>query len=199
MDRGHAAEMVDLVAARRAFRRQLCAAISRSSCAWLVIFTVALSALGHRARDSSRRSCSFMSCRSSSSLRPMGPGQQLQSRAAAGGAGPRPHDLQPGRAAAPARRRLSRRVLHQDRHRAAGRDLPFTLIIWAGPVAILQASIVSIVTFLVIYWVASSSASTGASPRRWAPAARSAASPPPSPSPARSAPRRNTRRSPSQW
>jgi len=35
-----------------------------------------------------------------------------------------------------------------------GATLPFTLIIWAGPVAILQASIVSIVTFLVIYWVA---------------------------------------------
>jgi uncharacterized integral membrane protein (TIGR00698 family) len=35
-----------------------------------------------------------------------------------------------------------------------GATLPFTLIIWAGPVAILQASIVSIATFLVIYWVA---------------------------------------------
>jgi uncharacterized integral membrane protein (TIGR00698 family) len=35
-----------------------------------------------------------------------------------------------------------------------GATLPFTLIIWAGPVAILQASIVSIVTFLVIFWTA---------------------------------------------
>ena len=35
-----------------------------------------------------------------------------------------------------------------------GATLPFTLILWAGPTAILQASIVSIVTFLVIYWVA---------------------------------------------
>ena len=34
-----------------------------------------------------------------------------------------------------------------------GATLPFTLIVWAGPVAILQASIVSIVTFLVIYCV----------------------------------------------
>ena len=34
-----------------------------------------------------------------------------------------------------------------------GATLPFTLIIWAGPVAILQASIISIITFLVIYWV----------------------------------------------
>jgi uncharacterized integral membrane protein (TIGR00698 family) len=34
-----------------------------------------------------------------------------------------------------------------------GATLPFTLIVWAGPTAILQASIVSIVTFLVIYWV----------------------------------------------
>ena len=32
-----------------------------------------------------------------------------------------------------------------------GATLPFTLIVWAGPVAILQASIVSLVTFLVIY------------------------------------------------
>src|ERR1041385_7691813 len=35
-----------------------------------------------------------------------------------------------------------------------GATLPFTLILWAGPVAILQASIVSIVTFAVIYAVA---------------------------------------------
>jgi uncharacterized membrane protein YadS len=35
-----------------------------------------------------------------------------------------------------------------------GATLPFTLIVWAGPVATLQASIVSIVTFLVIYWAA---------------------------------------------
>jgi uncharacterized integral membrane protein (TIGR00698 family) len=34
-----------------------------------------------------------------------------------------------------------------------GATLPFTLIIWAGPVAILQASIVSIVTFLSIFFV----------------------------------------------
>jgi uncharacterized integral membrane protein (TIGR00698 family) len=34
-----------------------------------------------------------------------------------------------------------------------GATLPFTLIMWAGPIAILQASIVSIVTFLVIYFV----------------------------------------------
>ena len=35
-----------------------------------------------------------------------------------------------------------------------GATLPFTLIIWAGPVAILQASIVSIVTFIVIFFTA---------------------------------------------
>ena len=32
-----------------------------------------------------------------------------------------------------------------------GATLPLNLLIWAGPVAILQASIVSIVTFLVIF------------------------------------------------
>ena len=35
-----------------------------------------------------------------------------------------------------------------------GATLPFTLIVWAGPVAILQASIVSLTTFFVIYAVA---------------------------------------------
>jgi len=35
-----------------------------------------------------------------------------------------------------------------------GATLPFTLIIWAGPVAILQASIVSVVTFLAIFFTA---------------------------------------------
>jgi uncharacterized membrane protein YadS len=35
-----------------------------------------------------------------------------------------------------------------------GATLPFTLILWAGPIAILQASIVSITTFSVIFWVA---------------------------------------------
>jgi uncharacterized integral membrane protein (TIGR00698 family) len=34
-----------------------------------------------------------------------------------------------------------------------GATLPIQLIVWAGPIAILQASIVSIVTFVVIYWV----------------------------------------------
>jgi uncharacterized integral membrane protein (TIGR00698 family) len=33
-----------------------------------------------------------------------------------------------------------------------GATLPFTLIVWAGPVAILQASIVSVATFLVIFF-----------------------------------------------
>jgi uncharacterized integral membrane protein (TIGR00698 family) len=35
-----------------------------------------------------------------------------------------------------------------------GATLPFTLIVWAGPVAVMQASIVSITTFLVIFFVA---------------------------------------------
>lgn len=34
-----------------------------------------------------------------------------------------------------------------------GATVPFTLIIWAGPIAIVQASIVSLITFGVIYWV----------------------------------------------
>jgi uncharacterized integral membrane protein (TIGR00698 family) len=35
-----------------------------------------------------------------------------------------------------------------------GATLPFTLILWAGPVAIVQAAIVSLVTFFTIYFVA---------------------------------------------
>src|SRR5450755_4279791 len=35
-----------------------------------------------------------------------------------------------------------------------GAGLPLTLIVWAGPVAIVQAAVVSLVTFGVIYWVA---------------------------------------------
>src|SRR5258708_37596813 len=35
-----------------------------------------------------------------------------------------------------------------------GATLPITLILWAGPIAIVQASIVSVATFLVIYWIA---------------------------------------------
>ena len=59
-----------------------------------------------------------------------------------------------------------------------GATLPFTLIVWAGPVAILQASIVSIVTFVVIYrGTPSSSASTSALRPPWARAARCAACP----------------------
>jgi len=34
-----------------------------------------------------------------------------------------------------------------------GATLPFTLIVWAGPAAIVQASVVSVVTFAVIFWV----------------------------------------------
>ena len=35
-----------------------------------------------------------------------------------------------------------------------GATLPFSLIVWAGPIAILQASLVSLATFFVIYFVA---------------------------------------------
>lgn len=34
-----------------------------------------------------------------------------------------------------------------------GATLPFTLIVWAGPIAIVQASVISITTFMVIYFV----------------------------------------------
>jgi integral membrane protein len=76
-----------------------------------------------------------------------------------------------------------------------GATLPFSLIAWAGPVAILQASIVSIVTFLVIFFAARRLGLDRPSRRRLAQAAPSAASRPRSPSPPPSAQRRNMRRS----
>jgi hypothetical protein len=80
-----------------------------------------------------------------------------------------------------------------------GATLPFSLILWAGPVAILQASIVSLATFFVIYFVARKLGLSANSPRRSARAAQCVASRRRSPSPAPSAPRRKTRRSPSRW
>src|ERR1700730_16584778 len=52
----------------------------------------------------------------------MGPGEHLQSRTAAGGAGGRACPVKSHRLAALSRCRLSRRVLHQDRYRSARRD-----------------------------------------------------------------------------
>jgi uncharacterized membrane protein YadS len=35
-----------------------------------------------------------------------------------------------------------------------GATLPITLIVWAGPIAVAQASVASVATFVVIYWIA---------------------------------------------
>jgi uncharacterized membrane protein YadS len=56
-----------------------------------------------------------------------------------------------------------------------GATLPFTLIIWAGPLAMLQATIVSVVTFAVIYYATVPLASTAGLARALELAARSAA------------------------
>ena len=80
-----------------------------------------------------------------------------------------------------------------------GAGLPLTLIAWAGPVAIVQAAIVSLVTFGSSISAPCGLGWTGGSPRPWERAARCAAYPARSPSAARWARRRSTFRSPSRW
>ena len=123
---------------------------------WLAAFSVALGALGHKPREFLPAFVVPLSCCRSSMfvVGQWDQAQLLQSRAAAGGAGARPR-------ASPISFGLPRwldagfRVEFYIKTGIVllGATLPFTLIVWAGPVAILQASIVSIVTFLVIYWV----------------------------------------------
>ena len=79
-----------------------------------------------------------------------------------------------------------------------GATLPFTLIVWAGPVAILQASIVSLVTFLVIYLAGRRLVSSRNCQPSWVQVARCAESPPLSPSPGPSAHASRMRRLPSR-
>jgi Conserved hypothetical protein 698 len=64
-----------------------------------------------------------------------------------------------------------------------GATLPFTLILWAGPLAMLQATIVSVVTFAAIFLASRALGSTEGSAPVSARAVRSAASPAPSPWP----------------
>ena len=163
--------------------------------AWLAVFSVALDGARPSGRASSFPPSSSSMCSRSLIfvVRPMGHGQLLQSRAAAGRAAARPRHLEPrsacraGSTPASASSSTSRPASC-----CSGATLPFTLIVWAGPVAILQASIVSIVTFLVIFCVGARARARPAARRdARAPAARSAASRPRSPSPARSARRRS--------
>ncbi|MGP0093416.1 MAG: YeiH family protein [Xanthobacteraceae bacterium] len=122
--------------------------------AWLAIFTVALTALGHRARDFIP---SFVFLYALSVvIFVLGQWDKANT-----------YNLEPPLVALVVGLLLSN-VLGLPRWLDAGfrvefyiktgivllgATLPFTLIVWAGPVAILQASIVSIVTFLTIYWV----------------------------------------------
>ena len=80
-----------------------------------------------------------------------------------------------------------------------GASLPLTLLAWAGPVAMVQAAIVSVVTF----WPSISAPCVlgliGGSRRPWEPAARSAAYRAPSPSAGRSAQRSRTYRWRFRW
>lgn len=122
---------------------------------WLGIFTIALTALGHRARDFIP-SFAFLYLLS---VAIFAIGQWDKANT---------YNLEPPLVALIAGLVLSNIVGLPRRLDAGfrvefyiktgivllGATLPFTLILWAGPTAILQASIVSIVTFLVIYWVA---------------------------------------------
>jgi len=123
--------------------------------AWLAVFTVALSALGHKARDFIP-SFIFLYVLS---VAIFALGQWDQASA---------YNLEPPLVALAVGLILSNLVGLPGWLDAGfrvefyiktgivllGATLPFTLILWAGPVAILQASIVSIATFLVIFWVA---------------------------------------------
>ena len=104
------------------------------------------------------------------------------------------------RPAALARCRLPRRVLRQDRHRAARRDAAVHAD-HLGRAGRDPAGLDRLDRDVPRDLLSSArgSASTGGWRRRSAPAARSAASPPRSPSPARSARRRSMRRSRSRW
>ena len=92
-------------------------------------------------------------------------------------------------------------LVHQDRHRTSRRKLALSLIAWAGPVAIVQAAIVSLVTFGVIYFSAKRFGLVPAWPPPWERAVRYAGSPAPLPLAARWAPRSRTCpwRSHSSW
>jgi uncharacterized integral membrane protein (TIGR00698 family) len=122
---------------------------------WLAIFTVALTALGHRARDFIL-SFAFLYVLS---IAIFAIGQWDKANT---------YNLEPPLVALLVGLALSNIIGLPRRLDAGfrvefyiktgivllGATLPFTLIMWAGPAAILQASIVSVATFLVIYWVA---------------------------------------------
>jgi uncharacterized integral membrane protein (TIGR00698 family) len=122
---------------------------------WLLIFTVALTALGHRARDFVP-SFTFLYVLS---VVIFAIGQWDKANT---------YNLEPPLVALIVGLALSNIIGLPRRLEAGfrveiyiktgivllGATLPFTLILWAGPAAIVQASIVSIVTFSVIFWVA---------------------------------------------
>ena len=123
--------------------------------AWLGIFTIALTALGHRARDFIPSFVILYAL--SAAIFVIGQWDKANT-----------YNLEPPLVALVVGLALSN-VFSLPRWLDAGfrvefyiktgivllgATLPFTLILWAGPAAIVQASIVSIVTFFVIYWVA---------------------------------------------
>jgi len=93
---------------------------------------------------------------------------------------PSARDLQFIRRPSMAGSRTSSRAVHQGGHRVVGREPAAHLTRMGGPVAMLQAAIVSLVTFGVIYALRPGSASIGDSPLPWEPAAQCAACPAPS-------------------
>jgi hypothetical protein len=105
-------------------------------------------------RDSCRRLVLYVATRCHLLPRAVGSIGALQSGAAAGGARAGPPDLEHRGRAPLARAGLRVEFYIKTGIVLLGASLPLTLIAWAGPVAIVQAAIVSLVTFGVIYFSA---------------------------------------------
>jgi hypothetical protein len=121
---------------------------------WAALFGIGVVRWVTGCRAFCRRSRCCSSRRWAVRARAMGPGGALQPRAAAGGAGARSADLQHRGVPQWADAGLRVELYIKTGIVLLGASLPLTLIAWAGPVAIVQAAIVSLVTFGVIYFVA---------------------------------------------
>ena len=123
---------------------------------WSVLFGIAASALGFRpARFVASFALHLRHHAGAVFPGPVGSGLALQPRAAAGRAGAGAADLEHRRACPGGPRPgCASSFMSRPASCCSGPSLPLTLIAWAGPVAIVQAAIVSLVTFGVIYLAA---------------------------------------------
>jgi hypothetical protein len=122
---------------------------------WLILFGIGVRALGLRLAEFVSGVCHRVH-RLDADLcaRRVGPGVALQPRTAARRARARTARVEPVAPAGLACRAALRVEFYiKTGIVLLGAGFPFVLILWAGPVAIGQAAIVSLVTFGVIYWL----------------------------------------------